>query len=108
MSITETLPKDFKKKWVAALRSKKYKQGRAELYDTIEDTYCCLGVAEIVAGNTRDKIAGLAFPRASIGCRSPRLLHVDGLGRHIAIELSALNDEDIPFEVIAGLVQENL
>lgn len=33
----------LKKKWVDALRSGKYEQGRGELRST-DDTYCCLGV----------------------------------------------------------------
>jgi len=44
------LPKAFKKKWVAALRSGKYKQGIGSLYDANEDTYCCLGVAGKICG----------------------------------------------------------
>lgn len=38
---------DFAKEWVAALRSGKYKQGKAFLH-TVEDgkdSFCCLGVA---------------------------------------------------------------
>jgi hypothetical protein len=32
------------KKWVAALRSGKYKQGKGVLHDQDKNTYCCLGV----------------------------------------------------------------
>lgn len=32
------------KLWTDALRSGKYKQGRVKLYNTKDDTYCCLGV----------------------------------------------------------------
>lgn len=34
---------EVKKTWIAALRSKKYTQGRCNLR-TIDDTFCCLGV----------------------------------------------------------------
>ena len=37
------LPTDIKQKWVAALRSGKYKQGIGYLRST-SDEYCCLGV----------------------------------------------------------------
>ena len=47
----EKLPKAFKKKWLKALRSGEYKQGMGELYDAMEDTYCCLGVACKVSGH---------------------------------------------------------
>lgn len=42
MTNTNKLPKVFKKKWVAALRSGKYKQGLSSLYNNDSDTYCCL------------------------------------------------------------------
>lgn len=35
---------ELARKWVAALRSGKYEQGRGRLYSKIDDTYCCLGV----------------------------------------------------------------
>lgn len=35
---------EIKEKWVAALRSGKYKQGRQLLRNLEEDSWCCLGV----------------------------------------------------------------
>lgn len=35
---------EMKKRWVEALRSGKYKQGKGCLHDEVHDTYCCLGV----------------------------------------------------------------
>jgi hypothetical protein len=43
------LPPAFKQKWIDALRSGKYKQGRSLLHDPVKSTYCCLGVACRVA-----------------------------------------------------------
>lgn len=40
----EKLPKRLKTKWVKALRSGEYNQGETDLYNTKEDSYCCLGV----------------------------------------------------------------
>lgn len=40
---------DLKARWVAALRSGEYKQGRGQLQDT-KNRYCCLGVLCRVAG----------------------------------------------------------
>lgn len=37
------LPEDFKKRWLEALRSGQYEQGKNFLQD--KDKYCCLGVA---------------------------------------------------------------
>ena len=45
IEIKEKLPEDFKKQWVEALRSGKYKQGHLSLYSPYKNTYCCLGVA---------------------------------------------------------------
>ncbi len=42
------LPKEFAEKWIEALRSGEYKQGRdklATINDANEICYCCLGVA---------------------------------------------------------------
>lgn len=36
---------DQKTKWIAALRSGKYNQGKKVLYYKRTDSYCCLGVA---------------------------------------------------------------
>lgn len=47
------LPIEFKQKWIAALRSGDYKQGKGWLYNKGADgeiTYCCLGVAACVLG----------------------------------------------------------
>lgn len=38
------MDKDIAIKWATALRSNRYKQGYANLYNTKNDTYCCLGV----------------------------------------------------------------
>jgi len=42
------LPKEFATKWVAELRSGKYKQVKSSLFDC--GGYCCLGVAGHLAG----------------------------------------------------------
>jgi hypothetical protein len=40
------MPIELKDKWVKALRSGKYKQGRGILYNPEEKSFCCLGVLE--------------------------------------------------------------
>ena len=63
------LPKEFATKWLAALRSGDYKQGRsalAEFQDILLDTkpvYCCLGVACAIQGVPDIAMRGLSFPR---------------------------------------------
>ena len=51
------LPKKFIKKWLTALRSGKYEQGKGYLKNT-DEKYCCLGVACLVGGLTPDEIGG--------------------------------------------------
>lgn len=43
------MDKELKAKWIEALRSGQYKQGKGQLRDTPSDTYCCLGVLLTVA-----------------------------------------------------------
>ena len=45
--ITATMPKELKEKWLAALRSGEYEQGKDSLYNG--NSYCCLGVLQKVA-----------------------------------------------------------
>lgn len=45
-----TMPKRLVRKWIAALQSGEYKQGKDRLYDPKTDRYCCLGVLAICAG----------------------------------------------------------
>ena len=40
----------IKEKWVKALRSGEYHQGDGQLYNSAENTYCCLGILELVCG----------------------------------------------------------
>jgi hypothetical protein len=44
-----TMPQELKDKWVAALRSGEYKQGKHCLHGILNNTFCCLGVLEHVA-----------------------------------------------------------
>lgn len=51
------LPVAFKRKWVNALRSGEYEQGTDHLMQMDDDgnkTFCCLGVAMDITGNSPD------------------------------------------------------
>lgn len=52
----------LKQKWVAALRSGGFKQGRFALHSISDNTFCCLGVLCVVAGATQKP------PRTGINC----------------------------------------
>lgn len=45
---------EFKAKWVAALRSGEYTQGTGNLYNPYSDSYCCLGVAGLLNGLSKE------------------------------------------------------
>ncbi len=46
---------ELKKKWVAALRSGEYKQGRNRLHRKVDNSFCCLGVLCEVAGYQKEE-----------------------------------------------------
>ena len=78
MTTNFTMPLELKTKWVAALRSGEFKQGRNRLYSKADDTYCCLGVLEYVAG--------------------------DGVEQHGLPSIEWLNAHDFKFNGTLGLV----
>lgn len=87
------MDKKLKAKWVKALMSGKYKQGMDALRS--DGKYCCLGVlAEII------RYEGIVSHTYILG-NTP-------VPFSIQTELAGLNDEGIPFPVIAGFIQENL
>lgn len=56
------LPSEFKAKWIAALRSGEYKQGKINLYTPFQNTYCCLGVACNLLGYEKYSLNNLSVP----------------------------------------------
>jgi hypothetical protein len=67
------LPKAFGEKWVAALRSGKYKQYEGGLTNC-EGAYCCLGVAAHLAGESDEKIEHYALIEPHFSEMIPREL----------------------------------
>lgn len=114
---------EIKKRWVEALRSGEYTQGRHTL-KTPEDTYCCLGVLCEIAkedgvgywddfGNfvvdesdfsSGTLPVGVAEWAGTGGNLDPRVEYGGG-----SYCLSSLNDSvELPFDRIADLVEEQL
>lgn len=52
---------ELKRKWVEALRSGEFKQGKGRLYRMADDTYCCLGVLAHLQGATFNKSLDVFF-----------------------------------------------
>ena len=113
---------DNAKKWVSALRSGEYKQGK-EVLRNISDQYCCLGVAcdlyskehelEIFAGRQfyyygKEHFAYLPLVvrdwlglTTEYGAYDEYIGHEDDVGN----SLTALNDKGVPFKRIADIIE---
>lgn len=105
----EKLPEDFKKKWVEALRSGKYKQGQYNLYDA--GRFCCLGIAGLLNGLTCEQMQGKSSLAQDIYKQvTPVPLDDDTLN-----SLTIMNDGSGPesnqrksFSEIADYIEQNL
>lgn len=112
---------EYKQKWIDALRSGKYKQGRAALRNIQEDTYCCLGVLCEIAGAkwtpVISHLEGSRYARATLDgyCSSTatpglKILEAANLSFEDQDTLIQLNDgpQGKSFEEIAQYIEENL
>lgn len=103
----EKLPKAFKKKWVDALMSGKYEQGHSRL--KFAGLHCCLGVAcEVVGAKNIEEKGYIVNTENSVieGIEKiPDLIHGNSRNPVVA-QLTNLNDNEVPFEVIAGVIDE--
>jgi hypothetical protein len=105
---------DLIKKWVAALRSGEYKQGKGTLHNTTDNTYCCLGVLGRVWGLKQYKSA--IEPRlCGYGSSATNFLDDEDFGKlapkkslAVQSDLARMNDSGKSFEAIADWIEENL
>ena len=102
------LPVGFKRKWIKALRSGKYRQGRKTLYTKGSHRgrprYCCLGVAGRICGLSNEDMRRKGFVY-NCGVIPDLITGDDG----IATVLSGMNDRhEKSFSKIADWIQENL
>lgn len=101
----DKLPKRFKTKWLKALRSGEYKQGRGQL--CIQDRYCCLGVACVIAGHDMkdESLIPIAYDNVPILLREHSTF---------IAQLTAMNDgvrgykRPRSFKQIANWIEKNL
>lgn len=105
------LPKKFKEKWVKALRSGDYEQGKFYLKNS-KGNYCCLGVACKISGQKDEDIMGIAYPKTIYNSipkvpmffKRPTELQDDMLHT-----LSKMNDRGgKSFDEIADYIEKNL
>lgn len=129
-----SLPKGFKKKWIAALRSGKYKQAKSKLLDVaypvghdrygnakLGKGYCCLGVAchiqgiqnrylediPLIYGSLITKATKKGVPEELVGVAYDN--DDDETYNPLVAKLAAMNDRDkSSFEKIADWIEKNL
>jgi len=83
----------IKRKWVKALLSGEYEQCQNTIYDIKEGRYCCLGV---LSATIQGRNGYILYPSDSV------------LPAPIRDALAGVNDAGVPFEMIAGLIDEAL
>lgn len=126
--VPKRMDPEIKARWVAALRSGEYRQGRGALCtpSVDGDLYCCLGILaslhpDIVRKKDGD-IFSLNLPGESVS-RTNGGLHLPSVGvdawagtdgnyavKHEGVwtTLYSMNDRGVPFDVIADVIEEQL
>ena len=117
------MDKEKKKRWVEALRSGGYRQGKSRLCK--DDSYCCLGVAcdlfvddywvesGLKAGEYyigERTVTKYPFWRECMSSQMPRAkdLKAIGLTKEQAEDLASRNDAGDSFKEIADHIEKNL
>ena len=97
--------REVKKKWLNALRSGDYPQGREFLQDS-EGNYCCLGVLCETTGNASNRDMLQPFPINDPANELPKPFC--GLSPKMQSKLAEMNDEGFTFEEIATYISRNV
>lgn len=124
---------NFREEWVKALRSGEFTQGRGKLADG-GGNFCCLGVLCQLTDIPRkfDSSLGTTYGKHNVAATLPselqerfgisdnpiikftkanvEILREYGVSvdRHTWLSLAELNDEGVPFSVIADLIEEHI
>ena len=95
------MEKELRDRWVAALRSGEYKQGKSALRR--DGKYCCLGVLrEIIHPGCHASKWNKGQYLSTVALRSVRF------GERIQITLGEMNDHGSTFSEIADYIEANL
>jgi len=95
------MKQELKQKWVAALRSGKYRQGRGHLRVVNLDgsiTFCCLGVLHMVVEGE--------LPPNDFGYLSCSTEEKANISRENQLALATLNDDGKTFLEIADVIEQ--
>lgn len=113
----DKLPPKFKAKWLDALRSGEYKQGRGALKverfhkttgKALKPEYCCLGVACKIVGMSDEKINDATEP-SDINGDTSKIPYLLKENNNIITKLIDFNDtEKLSFKQIAKYIEKNL
>jgi hypothetical protein len=115
------MKQELKEKWIAALRSGKYKQGQG-LLRSANDRYCCLGVLCEVAGVPAKQVSyedarWRGIPQDQMGCYdydnecgflSSRLRVNLGVDPDVAYQLATMNDAGESFKSLAKYIENRV
>lgn len=109
------MDKALKAKWLEALRSGRYKQGRERLRNR-RDEFCCLGVLCDISGQGQWKLASdgttYYYCKEEINgyhCLPPFMEKFSGVGGETEECLLRLNDiNELGFPEIAEWIEENV
>ena len=100
-------------KVTAALRSGTYKQGKGLMHNSVENTYCCLGVIRDVLLKPLDRAC---FDPHALAAQEAQYLGISSAGQFVSgesvtrgcvdlITLIDVNDRGVPFAEIANLME---
>ena len=117
-AIKVRMNKTIKKKWLKALRSGRYKQGKQYLRNS-DNTYCCLGVlAKVMGRRWRKDSSGIDYALVDKSCTlnldgvcllPPAVMEAARINPKIQNYLSTKNDSgDWPFNRIADWIERHL
>lgn len=98
-----------KSKWLEALRSGQYRQGRGALRDN-QDGFCCLGVlCDIIDKDQWNKDSDFWLWKTRSGGVPDEVADEIGLPRSVSYRLATHNDQDDwSFEELANLIEKIL
>ena len=101
-----TLTQAQKDQWLSALRSGRYKQGKAALVK--DGCFCCLGVLGETLGLAPIKMENLAWLDSVMGEECP--LGPNDIGIKLSVQdiLSTMNDDGETFATIADFIEMNV
>ena len=98
-------------KWIEALRSGKYKQGKSNLCSLRNEQpeFCCIGVlADLMDIPYHEKDNRRVYSHGMVAMLHEPELQLVGLGRDEAFRLASLNDKGATFEEIAEVIENGV